>query len=59
MMSVLQIIMLHTLNLYSAVCQLHFNKAGQKKFFLIKTYRQLLTDTFCWLKREVDLTLEI
>ena len=38
MMSVLQIIMLYTLNLYSAVCQLHFNKAGQKKIFLIKTY---------------------
>jgi len=29
---VCQIIMLYTLNLYSAVCQLHLNKAGQNFF---------------------------
>ena len=33
MMSEYQIIMLYTLNSYSAVCQLHLNKAGQKNFF--------------------------
>ena len=31
MMYVSQIIMLCTLNLYSAVCQLYLNKAGRKK----------------------------
>jgi len=30
-MHVSQIIMLYTLNFYSAVCQLYFNKAGRKK----------------------------
>ena len=31
MMPVSQIIMLYTLNLYSAVCQLYLNKTGRKK----------------------------
>ena len=31
MMYVSQIIMLHNLNLYSAVCQLYLNKTGRKK----------------------------
>ena len=31
MMYVSQIIMLHTLNLYSAVCQLYLNKTGRKE----------------------------
>ena len=31
MMYVNQIIMLYTLNLYSAVCQLHLNKTRRKK----------------------------
>ena len=31
MMYVRQIIMLYTLNLYSAVCQLYFNKTRRKK----------------------------
>ena len=33
MMYVSQIIMLHNLNLYSAVCQLYLNKTGRKKWF--------------------------
>ena len=32
MMCISQIIMLYTLNLYSAVCQLYLNKIGRKKF---------------------------
>jgi len=31
MMYIIQITMLYTLNLYSAVCQLHLNKTGEKK----------------------------
>ena len=31
MMYVIQIIMLHTLHLYSAVCQIYLNKTGKKK----------------------------
>ena len=31
MVHVIQIIMPYTLNLYSAVCQLHLNKNGRKK----------------------------
>ena len=31
MMYVSQIIMLYTLNLYSAVCQLYLNKAGRRE----------------------------
>ena len=33
MMHVSQIIMLYTLNLYSAVCQLYLNKTGRKKIY--------------------------
>lgn len=31
-MCISQIIMLYTLNLYSAKCKLHFNKTGRKKY---------------------------
>ena len=31
MMYVSQIVMLHTLNLFSAVCELYLNKTGRKK----------------------------
>ena len=34
-MCISQIIMLYTLNLYSAKCQLHFNKTGRKKNTLL------------------------
>ena len=32
LMYVIQIIMLYTLNLHSAVCELYLNKTGRKKF---------------------------
>ena len=42
MMYVSQIIMLYTLNLYSAVCQLYVSKAGRRKknsFHKLSTYK--------------------
>ena len=38
MMYVSQIIMLYTLNVYSAVCQLYLNKTGRKKVHLLTTF---------------------
>ena len=35
MMYVSQNIMLYTLNLYSATCQLYLNKIGRKKFLMV------------------------
>ena len=45
-MYVNQIIMLYTLNLYSAVCQLHFNKTLRKKKM---EGNVLLTSSECYL----------
>ena len=41
MMYINQIIVLLTLNLYSAICQLYLNKAGRKNFFSLKTKTSL------------------
>ena len=39
MMCVSQIIMLYTLSLYSAVCQLYINKIARKKYSPFKNYQ--------------------
>ena len=38
MLYVNKIIMLYTLNMYSAVCQLNLNKTGRKNILIIYTY---------------------
>ena len=40
-MYISQIIMLYTLNLYSAVCQLHLNKTGRKKLKKLISDKQI------------------
>ena len=49
MMYVNQIIMLYTLNLYSAVCQLYLNKTGRKKFLLKEiSIQKQKKGSMCW-----------
>ena len=48
MIYVTQIIMLYTLNLYSAACQLYFNKTG--RIYILqgkKRYRQITFQSGC------------
>ena len=40
MMYASQIIMLYTLNLHSAICQLYLNKTGRKKLIMYKGIRK-------------------
>ena len=46
MTSVSQIIMLYTLNFYSAICQLYLNKTGREKIIFISYvgYHQILQE---------------
>ena len=48
MMYVSQIIMPHTLNLYSAVCQLYLSKTGRKKYknYVLPIHRIICQDLF-------------
>ena len=50
MMYVCQIIMLYTLNLFNAVCQLYLNKTGRKKntFQLTVNLKARATVLFCF-----------
>ena len=58
MMYVSQIIMLYTLNLYSAVCQLHLNKTGRKKFLFKSTISEFCNLTGHWQQPETYLMKE-
>ena len=46
MIYVSRIIMLYTLNLYSAVCQLYLNKTGKYIYIILYTYNTLSGSIF-------------